>query len=535
MSNNVQNNQQKQSVIAIAKTDDGFRAVEVRRQNGTFELVWAKSSTAGSTDWQRFATECGVTLEATSTSESAQDEDNRAVIIGFDSAGTAFYNINMPVVDEKEVESMVKMQAESQLPLPIEQMEMAWRIKKLRNNQQVVILAAARKQHLQAFVDKVRVIQPEQILLDCEAVVESWKTLFAGKEPNTVILSTGRRSIQMCLVEDGRLSNAVSVDIGTDDFAGGDIEQESETKERFIQDIRSVVDLFSQGKSTKLPIVALSDGGKSYTSLVSVLKQAGMNIQASLPAAKTLTGQQKLDAGDVYNYRVPIGLALMYLKSDVDGFDLFEELYQPGGEEEPTYWLYSPKVVGAAAAVMVIMFLVVSFMIDVASPGEIEKNLEQAGAGFDLNALIERQKLVKAIANNRPNLLELLNDIDSSARSTSSSLGGLAARGGRSGQRGIQLESFHFKKGQPVTITGVASDNDALYRFEQNLEEKLSIRDIKRAVSTSSASITAGTTAGGGRGTTTTAGAANGVGARGQAGAGNIQFTITFHYLSFTK
>jgi len=342
----------------------------------------------------------------------------------------------------------------------------------------------------------------------------------------------------MCLVEDGKLSNAVSVDIGTDDFPGGDIEQESETKERFVQDIRSVVELFSHGKSTKLPIFALSDGSKSYSSLISVLKQAGIDIQASLPAAKTLTGQQNLDAGDIYNYRMPIGLALMYLKSDVGGFDLFGNLYQPGGEEEPTYWLYSPKVVGAAAAVMVVIFLVVSFLIDVASPKEIEKSLKEAGAGVDLKALIERQKLVKAIANNRPNLLELLNDINSSIGSTNNSfrgMSGLGGRGGASVQRGIQLDSFHFKKGQPVTITGVASDNEALYRFEQNLDEKLSIREVKRAVSTSSASVTAGgSSAAGGRGTTT-AGAAGGPGARGAPGAGNIQFTITFHYLNFTK
>jgi Tfp pilus assembly PilM family ATPase len=536
MSNNLQNKQQRQAVIAIAKTDDEFRAVGLGRQNGTFEVLWAKSAPGG-TEWQRFAADCGITPKV--GTEQSGSADDKAVIIGFDSAGTAFYNVVMPIVEEKEIETMVRMQADSQLPLPAEQMELAWRTRKMRNNQLGVVLAAARKQHLQSFVDKVKVIQPEQILLDCEAIVESWKTIFAGKEQNAIILSTGRRNTQICLVEDGGLSNSVSVDIGIDDFSDGEIEQDSETKERFIQDIRSVVDLFGQEKGSKSPVILLSDGSKHYTSLVSILKQAGMNVQAVLPIAKALTGQQKLETKDLYNYRVPIGLAIMSLRSDAVVLDLFEKLYRPGGEEEPTYWLYNPKVVGAAAAVMLVLFLVVTFFIDVASPGEIEKRIKESGSEANLNALIEKQSLMKVIANNRPNILELLNEIEASAQTVGNSGGGLSrigsgvaggpggGRGGPGGQggRGIQLDGFHFKKGQQVTITGVANNDESLYQFEQKLEEKADIREVKRVISSSRTNTSTGSTPGvGGM-----------IGPGGGTGSQNIQFSITFHYKNFTK
>ena len=528
MSTNEYNNQRQKSVIAIAQTDDEFRAVELQEQNGTIQILWIKTGKTNETNWQAFAAECGVPVGSIEQIPSDNDSD-KIVVVGFDSAGTAFYRVKTPVVEEKEIEAIVKLQAESRLPLPIEQMELAWRTSPAKNKQIAITMAAARKQNLQAFVDKVKGIQPAQILLDCEGIVKAFRTLFRENEHNAVIINAGTRNTQACLVEDGQLSNSVALDMGIEDIFHGRTE-ETETTERFVQDMRSVVDLFGHKPSTGLPVLVLSDGSKNYVSLVSTLRTAGLNARTASPEAVVFMGRNKLTKKDLYKYREPIGLALLALDSAENKLNLFERLYNPAGEEKNKHWWLTPKVVYTTATVMLALFVLVSFAVDVAKPGAIEKRIKASGSEADINLIMERQKLKKTVAQQRPDLLDLINEITTSAQNNQISqrggMGGRDGRGGRGKNSGIQIESFHFKKGQPVTITGTASNNDQLYSFEKKLEENKDIEDVKRStsVNTIGTNLTTST-----RGSSSPSG-----GTRGNRNKG-VKFTITFHYKKFTK
>jgi hypothetical protein len=516
MNTNDYNSQEQPSVIAIAKTDDELRAVELTEHNGTFEVLWTKSSTAGETNWQAFAAECGLSAEPTAKTRFA-DDGNKIVVIGFDSAGTAFYRFNMPAVEKKEIEAIVTLQAESRLPLPAEQMELAWRTDRTQNGQMDITMAASRKQNVQAFVDKVKSIQPTQILLDCEAVVNVWRTLFSKSKKDAVIINAAARNTQACLVEDGRLSNSVVLDMGIEDFAEGRTEEETETTERYVQDIRSVVDLFGRERKAKLPVIILSDGGEMYANLVSALKSAGISAQVSPPESAKLSARNKIGNKDIYKYRVPIGLALTALETDTDKLNLFENLYNPAGKEKRQHWLLSPKVVYTTAAVILALFIIVSYAVTIARPGAIEKHIKASGAEADINLIMERQKLKKVIAQQRPDLLEMLNEITICGQSNQR-----PQRSGRGQSSGIQLESFHFKKGQPVTITGQASNNDQLYSFEKSLEERTDIKEVKRSTTQNIISSNVNNN---------TRNSGNPRSGRNRG----TKFTITFHYKNFTK
>lgn len=531
MSTNEYNNQQQQSVIAIEQTDDEFRAVELQEQNGTIQILWAKNKKASETNWQTFAVECGLSVDSIEQTPS-DNESGKIVVVGFDSAGTAFYRVKTPVVEEEEIEAIVKLQAESRLPLPIEQMELAWRTSPSKNGQIVITMAAARKHNLQAFVDKVKSVQPAQILLDCEGVVKSLKSLFSENERNAVIINAGIRNTQVCFIEDGQLSNSVVLDMGIEDIYQ-DQTEENETAERFIQDMRSVVDLFGNKQSTELPVLVLSDGSTTYNSLVSILRMAGLNARIALPKTVIFMGRDKLSVEDLYKYRTPIGLALLALDTATNKLNLFEHLYNPAGEQKEQHWLLQPKVAYTITAVMLVLFVLVSFTIVMAKPGAIEKRIKASGSEADINLIMERQKLKKIVAQQRPDILDLLNEITACAQSNQRSqrderggMGGRGTRGGRGQNSGIELESFHFKKGQPVTITGTATNNDQLYSFEKRLEENKDIEEVKRSVSvnTIGANLTTGT-----RGSSGPGG-----GTRGNRNRG-VKFTITFHYKNFTR
>ncbi|MHC4750384.1 MAG: hypothetical protein ACYTFW_10970 [Planctomycetota bacterium] len=211
-----------------------------------------------------------------------------------------------------------------------------------------------------------------------------------------------------------------------------------------------------------------------------------MNARVALPDVTKLTPWSEPGVEDIYEYRVPIGLALIALEARADELNIFERLYSPARKKVKRHWLYSPKITGAIAAAMLVLLVIVSYAVVVASPGAIEKRLEAAGSDIDIDMLMQRQKLVKTVASQRPDLLDLLNQITAS------------------GERGIKLDSFHFKKGQRASISGQASNNDQLYKFEKSLQDNKNINEVRRTASR-------------------------------DAKTKKLKFNITFHYRNFTK
>ena len=486
------------SVIAIAQEDDKLKAVQITKQGGSFKVLWAKSSKDSDTDWGLFAGECG--LSAGLTKQDKTDRDN-TVVVGFSSEGVAFYHINLPAVKKEEATAIVRLQADTLLPLPSEQIEMTWRTRYVQDGKAAITIAAARREYLQQFVENVRSLEPEEILLDCEAIIKVWNGPFYGKEGyhthKCVVVSLAARSTQVCLAEDGQLSNFVVLDMGMEDFletannmpdsADEEHAQQTETTQRFVQDMRRALESFGYAEPKELPIFILSDGGKAIESIVSYLCSADLNAKAALPQLEKIKAQKEFGIEQLYEYRVPMGLALMALEMPVEGLNLFKNLYDPAGMEEKKSALHSLKIAGLIAAIMFVAFLTVSYAVDIVSPNVIQNRLTKADSNTDINLLMQRQKLIKAVALERPNLLELLKLVN------------------EGGDGGVKLDSFHFKKGQPVSVTGEVQNSDRLYEFQETLLKQNGIKDVK----IQSTSI--------------------------DAKSKKLKFTITFHYKNFTQ
>ena len=474
------------SAVAIAQEDGKLKAVELRRREGGFEVLWAKSSEGDDRNLGVFAVECGLSVGSIGRTEKDGD---RIVVVGFGSAGVAFYRISAPAVKEKEIEALVKLQAETRLPLPSEQVELAWRAGRIHDNEMTVTIAAGRRERLQEFVENVRGLKPGKILLDCEGVVKAWRTFFGGNASagDAVIVSMGVRSTQVCLAEDGQLSNAAVLDTGVDDLSGEEPgAEQTETTEGFVQDMRSVLELFGYAEPDELPVFVLSSGSEAINGVVSSLVSAGLDARVAEPLSKELGVAGEIGAEELYEYRVPIGLALMRLESEAE-LNIFGRLYRPSGEEKKRHWLYSPKVACAVAAVMLVMLVIVLYAVDAASPGAIEKRLNTSVSDADMSLLVQRQKLIRTVATERPDLLELLNLVNSG------------------GSKGVLLDSLQFKKGQPVSITGQADSPDMLYKFQESLLTKNGIKQVEIQNATKDPK------------------------------GDKFKFTITFHYKNFTK
>lgn len=533
----------RRSVVAMVKEDGKLKGIELRKDRGSVEILWAKSAESSDIDWQSFALRCGLSATPTPAGDA---ESGKMVVIGFSSAGTVFHRTSVPPVEDQEIASIVQLQAETRLPLPADQTELAWRADPAHNGQIGVTMVVARKELLQRFAGEVRSLDPAKILLDCEGIVEAWRTIFSEREDKAIIISMGARSTQVCLAEHGRLSNAVILDMGIEDFSAHSGEGQAETDEkvaldlgldnlsarpheeqteateRFARDMRSVVELFGYTDQEKLPVFVLSDNNAIYVHIVSSLRSADLNARIALPDTKRLTGPGDSGAEWLYEYRAPIGLALMALEDGYKELNIFEHVYTPADQQEKKHWLYSPKLTGAIAAVMIALCGIVCYAIDMKSPQAMETRLETAAAEADmgLDELVERQRLIKMVARERPDILVLLKLVNAS------------------GERGVVLNSMHFRKDQKVSIMGQVQNNDQLYKLHENLRKNKDLSEVKiqstgkvSSVSSSRSSSKSGSPSPPKPGGAPSS-RASGPGSRGKGG---VTFTITFHYKNFTK
>ena len=458
-------------VIAAAKDNGQFKAVEVRKHEDTLEVLWTKSLPAGDQTWTAFAAACGVT--------AGPDGHDRALkrhapsVVGLDSTGVAFYRVTAPAVESQEMASIVRMQAESLLPLPPDQIEVAWRTTPSANGNVDITIAAARREYLHKFVGSVRDFRPGRILLSCEGTVRAWQSLFAdGPRPGTgnglaraaatrtLLLSIGVENTQLCLIQNGVVTQAAVLGTGTADLvSSGDHAasvQLTEMAERFAHDVRTVLGSFGWDESVSWPILVLSDGGEALNRIVEALNGAGLPAKVSLPEARAL----KLPAGfrmqDIYEYRTPLGLSLIALEKPAGVLDLFERIVAEQEQEKTTTAWRSVLVAGAVAAVMLIALFATTYLADAANA----RRWNDLVARPDFEAARQHQALLKTVARHRPDVLELLTALNTGKN------------------EGIVLDSLHFKKGQPVTIAGQAGNTEQMWAFEKNLRAQKDMTSV---------------------------------------------------------
>ena len=458
-------------VIAAAKDDGQFKAVEVRKQEHALEVLWTKSLPAGEQTWTAFAAACGIT--------SGPDGHDRALrrhtpsVVGLDSTGVAFYRVTAPVVESQEMASIVRMQAESLLPLPPDQIEVAWRTTPSANGNVDITIAAARREYLHKFAGSVRDFRPGRILLSCEGTVRAWQSLFAdGQRPTngngiaragetrTLLMSIGAENTQLCLVQNGAVTQAAVLGTGTADLvASGDHAapmQLTEMSERFAHDVRTVLGSFGWDESMSWPILVLSDGGEALNRIVEALNGAGLPARVSLPEARALKLPAGFKSQDLYDYRTPLGLSLIALEKPAGALDLFERIVAEQEQEKTTTAWRSVLVAGVVAAAMFIALFATTYLADAANA----KRWNELVARPDFEAARQHQALLKTVARHRPDMLELLTVLNAGKN------------------EGVVLDSLHFKKGQPVTIAGQAGTTEQMWAFEKNLRAQKDMTNV---------------------------------------------------------
>lgn len=448
------------SVIAAVRDEAAFKAVALRKRNDCVEVLWAKSMPAGEGSWEQFAAECGLKASAKSTRHDGHGGES--AVIGLDSTAVAFYRIDAPNVGHEETAAIVRMQAESLLPLPASQIEVAWRTMPSTNGSADVTIAAVRRDFLQRFAGEVGPFSPQAIVPACEGTARTWHELFGDRQRQALIVSIGKQHTQVCLVVNGTVANSAVLDTGMIHLApvgaGGDGGYEAAGPiERFAQDMRTVLTSFGWIESAPWPVFVLSDGNDGVDRIVDALGQAGVQARVSVPRPQTLGMPVGLAPADLYSYREPLGLGLMTLDGGAQSLDLYGAIHAAERRKKARSSWYSTTLAAIAALIMLAVFIATSYTVDVLSEKRLTALVDQP----EFKEASERQTLLRTVARYRADLLGLLTDI------------------GAGENDGVILEGLHFKKGQPVTVTGQADKQEQMWKFQANLRDHRNITDVE--------------------------------------------------------
>ncbi len=412
------------TVTAITNGTGVFQAVQMRRSDSGFELL---------------------SVHNESTGMASSD----MTVGGFDSGRAAFYRIKVPAVKSEQMDSLVRMQAEALLPLPIEQMELAWRSHKSGEGKTEVTIAAARLNQLERYRREMERYGVRRIYLSGEVVVKVWRELYGGGEGKAAVVYVGPQNTHICLSAEGRLIQAVSSDIGRVELMeenGAEV-----ALRRLIQDVRRGLDMFDEevkGKGIEL----LCPDGESLKPMVERLKRMGVEVQSRQIDMGRLNLSESVSSEEVYEYLAPIGLGMMALKEDGGELDLFARWLAATEESKVKRRLPSLKVTGPLAAVMLLGFLVTYGTIARAHLKQKEEAL-QTDENVDVRKLEQEQAIKRYIASQRVDLLELLQTVT------------------ECGPKGVMMDGIHYQKGQPVSVMAHAKNQDLIFDFRKALSK----------------------------------------------------------------
>ncbi|HUW21749.1 MAG TPA: type IV pilus assembly protein PilM [Candidatus Bathyarchaeia archaeon] len=259
--------------------------------------------------------------------------------------------VEFPPMEEKEMESAIKWEAEQYIPIPLSEAVIDYQI--IRSPQKIVIggktevfLVAAPKSMIEKYSKVLQMAELKTIALETEMVALSRSLVLPGSGP-TMIVDLGARATDISLVENNQIvltrslpsageaiTRSLVAALGlkqtqAEEYkkAYGVDESKLEGKIReavgpvldiVIREINKVISFYqNKNKSAKVERVVLAGGTADLPQIVSLFaEKLGIEVEIGAPFERVQRGEEilaKLEKGTAPLYSVAFGLAMKTL------------------------------------------------------------------------------------------------------------------------------------------------------------------------------------------------------------------------------
>ena len=465
MNNTDKNDCRINSVVAVSTCrKQPAKAVRIDRSSGSFKLAWQKRSQSD----EQF----GSFLESSFLPDPVAEDATNA--LGINTADVAFYRIEVPPVKGEQFESIVMMQAETLLPLGLEEMSVGWRAGKAEGDRCPVTIAAARTERLKSLVAGFGSCHPSDMLINCQGTARAFTHFFNVAENKYVIMNIRQTMTELVWVNGGDFECAATIDMGTNDLdpEGSDPAGEA----LFIHDLRDALECAGDGDHT-IKTYIVSEHQDVHAELISRMAQSGFNVSPAVPQSDKCDANTT--AADVCEYLETIGIAMLAMDRDGGRFDLFKGLYAGPRSGQDQQSLTRLLLSCALAVVMAIVLLAVLKASDKAELAALRAT--------DFSEVIKQQDTLKLVARQRADMLDLLTKISECFPAE------------------VIPENVTFQRNAMTTVSGKVANYEQLHKLQKDLEGKKGISNVEIKSQTMDEKKK------------------------------QISFRMAFHYMSFTK
>jgi len=385
---------------------------------------------------------------------------HRDVVAGLNSVGVAFYRMILPKVGSPETEAMVRMQAETRLPLDVDQMGLDWKTIDCSDVERTAAVAAMKRQC--PGVAEAAALEPDHIVLEADALIQMWRWACAPKTSDAILMSCCEHHTVVCCVRDTRLIHASVLDLGLDDLSPPDTAFEAMSPlnsgpvDQFIQDLQGVMQMYQKDLPDCVALTLLSDGSERLQVIVRTMTQAGLDVGEAIPSEAAFSGRMTFGVAELYAWRVPIGLALCVLNESPTHYQLFRDLC--GKQEKKNASMVRPIAACVAAVVAVCLMTWALYTMDMRR----HRQLLDSTSAPEVAQFQKEKMYQKLVARQRADVLELINVVTSKEH------------------KGIVLDTFTYKRGQPLKIAGRADKPGPWYDYEEALTNLKGVSQPKR-------------------------------------------------------
>lgn len=375
------------------------------------------------------------------------DEQNPVLLAAAaDTAQTGFYPFTVPLVEGAMLETLITTQAETIIPMPLAQVAFTWRITERENGVQKGFLSAIRKGYFQE-LSHLTGGGVESVLPDATGLVAAWSHFFDSTPHLSILIQVRNCCCVLALCDQKKLVRATAIDF---DAVGG--------VHALLHDLAAVVDELDATKTARL---YLTGEMNTAAALCGELTAAGRNAQLWTLSDSNVSalGAQNHTA-QLHSQPEAFGMAIAALGEDCPEFDFVR---RPRTAVSSVVMMDKQVLIRSLAmvAAMIVLFFAVKYWAANSQLQQIRQALSAEHQATTGQKILARQQMRERIVRSRPDMLELLTALSKSA------------------ENDITLDTFNFKKGQPVRITARAQSFEQVYQFQKKLQEQPGVRDIK--------------------------------------------------------
>lgn len=375
------------------------------------------------------------------------------VVIGLDSARLRFLEITLPPADAAQLPLLIRTQAEAQLPLDGDRMQLAWRLSPSEQGFECTV-AAARLDATDTALGKLSLNGRLTALVPDAAGFAELRQRFFEPTPEVCIALRRRPDGFVLILLDGPTSARCAV-------IHADATDIAERPALVMQDIRMELETLQQREGQRLPIYLWPAGDPFMQQVASSLTQAGWTA-GSLEADRAALTRAGLDAADDLNGPSfdAAGLAMLGLTGKASAFDFLQthRLAQPAEDAKRR----KTRLIRAVwlMAAMALLCAAVGYWSMTLHVRQLRQELAAEVDGLKAETLLQRQTYQEAAARARIDLIELVEAIQDS-------------------RDGMLLDSIEFEKGKPVKLIATAGGYEQVYTFQKKLQAQNGVSQIR--------------------------------------------------------